>query len=90
MFLNPYYFTGPVVAFTAYIDSTRSLSTRTVFNKLLLNEADAYDESTGVFTCPRTGIYMFSFVGGKCWFKHFISRNVYMYVCFDPRIYYIN
>ena len=58
-------FVGSAVAFSAYVDTTTSLSSaQTVFNKVLLNEQQAYDQSTGVFTCPISGIYMFSFVAG--------------------------
>ena len=54
------------MAFSAYIDSTTSLSTdKTVFNRVLINEHQAYDQSTGVFTCPISGVYMFSFVAGS-------------------------
>ena len=52
------------MAFSAYLDATTSLSTKTVFNRVLINEHQAYDQSTGVFTCPISGVYMFSFVAG--------------------------
>ena len=54
------------MAFSAYVDATTSLSIsqKTVFDKILINEHQAYDQSTGVFTCPLSGVYMFSFVAG--------------------------
>lgn len=53
---------GPVVAFSAYTDADTSVGTKTVFNKVLINEPAAYDQRTGEFTCPVDGIYLFSFV----------------------------
>lgn len=54
---------GKHIAFTAYIDATTSLSSSpTVFKKISLNAGDAYSLSTGVFTCPVPGVYMFSVV----------------------------
>ena len=57
-------FTGSVIGFTAFMDSTKSLTSTTIFNKVLFNEGGGYDRSTGVFTCPIGGVYLFSFVGG--------------------------
>ena len=52
------------VAFSAYISNSTSLLNKTIFDMVLTNEHQAYDVSTGVFTCPISGIYMFSFVAG--------------------------
>lgn len=60
--LQKYDSKGPDVAFSAYTDADTSMGGKTVFNKVLINEPTAYDQSTGVFSCPVAGIYMFSFV----------------------------
>ena len=55
------------MAFSAYVDENTSPSGADdvyVFNKVLTNEDQAYDESTGVFSCPIKGIYVFTFVAG--------------------------
>ena len=58
-------FVDPTVAFSAYVDQNTPPSganNKFVFNKVLTNEGEAYDESTGVFTCPISGIYVFTVV----------------------------
>ena len=49
------------VAFTAHaFDATYSTIGETItFNVTSLNVGDAFDNSTGSFTCPRTGYYAF-------------------------------
>ena len=53
------------MAFSAYVDENTSPSGADnvyVFDKVLTNEGQAYDESTGVFTCPINGNYVFTVV----------------------------
>ena len=53
------------MAFTAYVDENTETSgpdDAFVFNKVLTNVGQAYDESTGAFTCPISGIYVFTVV----------------------------
>ena len=53
------------MAFSAYVDENTEPSgseNAYVFDKVLTNEGQAYDESTGVFTCPFSGIYVFTVV----------------------------
>ena len=53
------------MAFSAYVDENTSPSKAGdvyVFDKVLTNKGQAYDESTGVFTCPISGTYVFTFV----------------------------
>ena len=69
-----YYFPGPFVAFSAYVDTTTALADKTVFNKVLVNkgplDTPPYDVTTGVFTCPVSGFYMISIVvGNKTFFS---------------------
>lgn len=51
-------------AFTASLTKSRSFSTSgsevIVFDKVWFNSGNAYDPNTGVFTIPRTGLYMIS------------------------------
>ena len=49
------------MAFTAYAtDAIYPASSSTVlFENVVTNLGNAYDPSTGVFTCPTTGTYMF-------------------------------
>ena len=63
-----YYFPGPFVAFSAYIDTTTALADKTAFNKVLVNkglETPPYDVTCGVFTCPVSGFYLISIVVGN-------------------------
>lgn len=62
-----YLFSGSTVAFSAYLDETKTFNRAAVpFNHVLLNEpADVYNQTSGIFTCPITGVYMFYFVVGK-------------------------
>lgn len=62
-----YLFSGSTVAFSAYLDETKTFNRAAVpFNHVLLNEpADVYNQTSGLFTCPITGVYMFYFVVGK-------------------------
>ena len=56
------------MAFTAFLDHTlRNLQKdRTiVFNQVISNEGDGYDQRVGIFTCPKTGLYLVSFFIGK-------------------------
>lgn len=73
--------TGPIVVFSAYIDSTTTLQENTVFPEILINEQAAYDTTTGEFTCPVSGIYMFSVViavrgSGESWIRLKVNGGV--------------
>ncbi|XP_052233652.1 uncharacterized protein LOC127846441 [Dreissena polymorpha] len=50
------------IAFTAYLDHVLQLRMEQAvpFNRLLLNEGHAYNNSTGIFRAPVSGIYLFS------------------------------
>ena len=52
------------IAFTAYLDKTIShlgINHVIPFDKVLLNEGNAFNTHTGTFHCPRSGIYLFHF-----------------------------
>ena len=52
------------VAFTAYIDKTIShlgINHIVPFDKVLLNEGNAFNTYTGIFHCTQSGVYLFSF-----------------------------
>ena len=53
------------VAFSAGLSQTTSLSGNSslAFDRVWLNLDDGYDNSTGEFTCPRAGTYVFMFNG---------------------------
>ncbi|KAL4234277.1 C1q and tumor necrosis factor protein 2 [Mactra antiquata] len=54
------------LAFTAYLSSSMTHSGTIRFNKVLLNDGNGYDASTGEFTATVSGVYLFSFsVGAK-------------------------
>ena len=52
------------VAFLADLSTTRefSVGSKIIFNQILFQEGSGYNRHTGVFTCPVTGVYMFSVV----------------------------
>lgn len=52
-----------VVAFSAYLTDTllfQNRSTDVVYDTTVLNTANVYDSSTGYFTAPSSGLYVFS------------------------------
>ncbi|KAK3106363.1 hypothetical protein FSP39_018525, partial [Pinctada imbricata] len=57
----------PIVKDTYFSVSKKQSTTlsaqnqKIIFDDVLVNRANAYDKSTGVFTCPRRGDYKFSF-----------------------------
>ena len=63
------------MAFSAYLDHTLKNIQRNqiiVFNRIMLNEGEGYDTTSGVFTCPHTGVYLVTFFVGKlCSFSFF-------------------
>ncbi|WAR11725.1 C1QL4-like protein [Mya arenaria] len=67
---------GPI-AFSAKLDHTVShigIGQKLIFNDVTTNAGSAYNVHAGVFTCPRAGLYLFSyFIGkgttGQAWFR---------------------
>ena len=61
MFVDPSQ-TSPRVAFTAYATTTRSYSTGSIidFPYAVTNIGSHYDTSSGIFTCPYDGLYLFT------------------------------
>lgn len=56
------------VGFTAYLDHNVNhlgIDQSIVFNNILFNDGGAYHNSSGIFTCPVTGVYMFFFEVGS-------------------------
>ena len=52
------------IAFTAYLDRTAShlgIDQPIPFNKVLLNDGNTFNNFTGMFHCPVTGVYLFTF-----------------------------
>ena len=52
------------IAFYAYLSATQEfdVGSKIVFDRVFLQEGDGYSSNTGVFTCPVSGVYMFSVV----------------------------
>ena len=52
----------PVVAFTAGTSDIRTydIDDPVIFDDVLTNVGDAYDAKSSVFTCPVTGVYLFT------------------------------
>ncbi|XP_060605108.1 heavy metal-binding protein HIP-like [Ruditapes philippinarum] len=61
------------VAFTAILDHDvrhSGIDQTVVFNKVLLNDGNAYNFHTGVFSVPREGVYMFNLAFGAGYESH--------------------
>ncbi|XP_060601954.1 uncharacterized protein LOC132755164 isoform X1 [Ruditapes philippinarum] len=61
------------VAFTAILDHEvlhSGIDQTVVFNKVLLNDGNAYNNHTGVFTVPKEGVYMFYLAFGAGFEAH--------------------
>ena len=64
-------FTGEVVAFSVSLSHQLGNiqgEQIIIFNHVILNEAEGYDESTGIFICPQDGVYLFTFFIGRLLF----------------------
>ena len=79
-------FSGQTVAFSTFLDETTTFSKEIItFNQVLLNEpAGDYNPQTGIFTCPVSGIYMFSFVVGKSILSCMDTLHIFC-LCFKLR-----
>ena len=52
------------MAFTAVLSQNSSITEDyVILDKVLLNAGNAYNSTTGVFTCPDTDLYMFTWGG---------------------------
>ncbi|CAG2255657.1 C1QL [Mytilus edulis] len=54
---------------------------RLVYDVTKTNEGNGYNRHTGVFTCPKTGIYVFTWVTRMCYSEHstelMINNTIY-------------
>ena len=52
------------IGFTAYLDHLvehPGIDQTIIFNHALFNDGGAYNTRSGIFTCPKDGVYLFSF-----------------------------
>ncbi|XP_076113688.1 complement C1q-like protein 3 [Mytilus galloprovincialis] len=73
-----------VIAFYAFMSKSitnPSIGRRLVFDVVKTNQGGGYNNHTGVFTCPKTGIYVFVWVvrlySGHHSFELMINNSVY-------------
>ena len=56
------------VAFTVTRSHEEQLTNaKVVYNKVLVNVGNAYNPKTGEFTCPRGGVYIFTWKHNEPW-----------------------
>ena len=56
------------IGFTAYLDHNvdhLGIDQTIIFNRVLFNDGGAYNTRSGIFTCPRDGVYLFFFEVGS-------------------------
>ncbi|WAR22710.1 hypothetical protein MAR_036379, partial [Mya arenaria] len=65
----------PKIHFTAHspTDKSLALNQKLVFQTVVTNDGQGYDNNTGIFTCPFSGLYIFSL-------QHCVDRNKHSYV----------
>ncbi|XP_060554763.1 caprin-2-like [Ruditapes philippinarum] len=67
------------VAFSAFVDNNPSaigLEQPVPFNRILTNVGGGYNQHTHAFTCPVTGLYMFTFTISHFYVTEFIAKLV--------------
>ena len=68
------------MGFTAYSnDKSLSYHERVVFDEVETNFGEAYDQSTGIFTCPFSGLYYFgvaSYAAGNYMVLQLVKEDV--------------
>ncbi|XP_045163908.2 EMILIN-1-like [Mercenaria mercenaria] len=67
------------VAFTALLDHNvdhSGIDQTVIFNNVLLNDGNAYNSHTGVFTAPREGLYLFYFAFGAGYEPHKLWMHI--------------
>lgn len=71
---------APLVAFTAYLDkiiTNPPADTSIPFNRVLLNEGNGYNVTSGKFTSPQAGVYLFTF-GLESDAPHFLVASLFV------------
>ena len=67
------------VAFTAYIDHFvyhLGIDQTLIFNQVLFNDGGAYNNASGIFTCPVSGVYLFFFEVGSDSQRQIVAKLV--------------
>jgi hypothetical protein len=67
------------VAFSAFVDNNPSaigLEQPVPFNRILTNVGGGYNQHTHAFTCPVTGLYMFTFTISHFYVTEFVAKLV--------------
>ena len=68
-----------LVGFTAYIDHFvyhLGIDQALIFNRVLFNDGGAYNNASGIFTCPVNGVYLFFFEVGSGSQRQIVAKLV--------------
>lgn len=77
-----YYPKVEIVAFQTSLTKTLENLRRhqtVIFDKVLLNEGNAYSKASGIFTAPSDGIYSFTWTMSTKYGKYFVTEIVWNY-----------